>query len=198
MHALGEGEDKDKIAVTHGAHPVITGTEIRVDGAGGAGSSTNGLYRIHGLCNKKVKFVQEVGTAILFYDGYWKISATEDTSTWLYSVESATGDFPPGGLWTTYGYEGDESAEPPPTVKKPDKNDEARRKKSKEERVGRRSRRRRSKRRRREKNKEERAGRRSRRRRSKRRRREKKKEERAGRRSKLRSVRAEQGFGRTM
>lgn len=89
-----------------------------ITGAGGVGAVVNGSYRQAGEHEGRPMYRQVGGESVLFFRGFWKLNDTTRTCVWRYSVPDATGEKPPTGPWTTYGYSLAD-AQPPPTVAEP-------------------------------------------------------------------------------
>jgi len=88
-----------------------------VSGAGGKGCLVNGPYKRKWMRNEHPMYQKIGGTAIIYFQGFWKMHDCDDTERWYYAVKEAAGPEPPTGRWSCYGYsEGD--AMPPPTVTK--------------------------------------------------------------------------------
>lgn len=98
-----------------GAAPDV---DFVVAGAGGVGSAVNGSYRQAGELEGRPMYRQVGGECVLFFRGFWKLNDTARTCVWRYSMHNATGERPPTGPWTTYGYSL-EDALPAPTVTAP-------------------------------------------------------------------------------
>jgi hypothetical protein len=81
---------------------------IRIKGAGGAtGTKCNGTYSEFGQHNGKPQYVQQGGTAKIYFDNFWKISAVGSTGGWCYGVDTPEGKGPyPPTVWRSDGYGG--------------------------------------------------------------------------------------------
>ncbi|NDC38838.1 MAG: hypothetical protein EBZ48_12435 [Proteobacteria bacterium] len=88
---------------------------IVVEGAGGVGERTNGIYEQRGMFKKRPKYYQEDGEGIIYFRERWKINFRDDISGWYYSYPGEDRSPPTGIRWTTEGYD-DGDALPPPLV----------------------------------------------------------------------------------
>jgi len=96
-------------------YEMLTRDKLSVQGAGGKGACANGEYHLQGLHNHHPMFYQQNGSCVLFFDEFWKLNIQDDTTSWVYSVPSALGAFPPACKWTSVGYDGND-VDPPPVI----------------------------------------------------------------------------------
>ena len=85
---------------------------IRLEaGGGGMGSKCNGTYTEIGQHNGKPLYLQQGGTAKIYFNDFWKICQQGTTSSWIYGVdnEAGKGAFPPI-TWRTDGYSGSDAS----------------------------------------------------------------------------------------
>jgi len=88
-----------------------------VSGAGGMGRAVNGTYMQVGDFVSRPKYKKIDGESIIYFRQFWKLSDSDRTDRWLYSLSgSASEPQPPMGDWTTFGFEGAASIAPAPSI----------------------------------------------------------------------------------